>query len=67
MLAPFASGCGTLQQASIVLPNLTAGVHSIRIQVDPENQISETSKANNVLTVSVLVGSYGIYLPTMQR
>jgi hypothetical protein len=66
MLSPF-TGCGAQQAISFTWPNLSAGLHLLRIEVDPSNQISESDEANNSITATVFVGTYGIYLPLIQR
>jgi hypothetical protein len=65
-LSPF-TGCGALREASVVWPNLSPGLHSMRIEVDPHDQISESLESNNVMTKTVLVGTHGIYLPAVRR
>ena len=60
-------GCATTVEISAVWPDLTLGLHVARIEVDPGNTIMETIKSNNVMTATVLVGSYGVYLPLTSR
>jgi hypothetical protein len=59
------TGCGTLREAEVIWPNLSPGLHSIRIEVDPDNLIQENLESNNVMTGTVLVGTYGTYLPVV--
>lgn len=61
------TGCGTLRQAEIIWPNLGPGLHTMRIEVDPGSQILETSEANNVMTATIFVGTYGVYLPSVRK
>jgi hypothetical protein len=64
---PPSEGCGSMSSASIIWPNLGVGVHQMRIVVDPDNQIIESLKTNNVMTATVLVGTQGVYLPLIER
>jgi hypothetical protein len=59
------TGCGTLREAGVVWPNLPAGLHLMRVEVDPDNLIQESLESNNVLTGTILVGAYGTYLPAV--
>ena len=60
-------GCGSSTEISITWPGLTSGVHLARIEVDPGSLVLETTKSNNTMTATVLVGNYGIYLPLVSR
>jgi hypothetical protein len=62
---PPLGGCGSTQSASVVWPNLTTGLHRVRIEVDSSVALSEPSTTNNVLTTTVFVGTSGIYLPVI--
>ncbi len=66
ILPPF-TGCGNTSLAEVVWPNLSVGRHTMRIEVDPEGQVVESLKSNNVMTVSIVVGTYGVYLPLVMR
>jgi subtilase family serine protease len=67
LVAPV-DGCGGLQTtASVVWPDLAAGLHRLRVQVDSANAISETDEANNWRDFEILVGQYAVYLPTIAR
>jgi hypothetical protein len=59
------TGCGTLREAGVVWPNLSPGLHSMRVEVDPDNLIQESLESNNVMTETVLVGTYGTHLPAV--
>src|SRR3990172_1012633 len=65
-LAPF-GGCGTVREASVVWPDLSQGWHSVRIEVDPADQIAETLESNNVITTHLFIGTNAVYLPNVQR
>jgi hypothetical protein len=65
-LSPF-TGCGTLKEASIVWPNLSPGLHMMRIEVDPTGQIGEMIESNNVMTTTILVGTHGVYMPIVRK
>ena len=57
-------GCGTLKEASIVWPQLGPGLHRMRIEIDPFNQIVETNESNNIMTVTVVIRTpNSLYLP----
>jgi hypothetical protein len=66
ILTPF-TGCGALREAKVVWPNLSPGLHSVRIEVDPDSQIQESIESNNVMTKTILVGTHGVYLPSVSR
>jgi hypothetical protein len=67
VLLPLFTGCGLMREASVVWSNLAPGPHLMRIEVDPEAQVSESLKSNNVMTATVVVGTSGIYLPLVMR
>jgi hypothetical protein len=62
-----AGGCGNSVEISAVWPNLAVGLHVARIEVNPDHQVMETITSNNIMTVTVLVGSHGVYLPLIGR
>jgi hypothetical protein len=64
---PPLGGCGSTQPAAVVWPNLTTGLHRVRIEVGSSVALSEPSETNNVLTMTVFVGTSGIYLPVINR
>jgi hypothetical protein len=64
---PTVAGCGAQRVVSFTWPGLSAGLHSLRIEVDPDNQIAESNNANNIMTATVLVGTYGVFLPLIPR
>jgi len=66
LLPPF-PGCGSLREARIAWPNLSPGLHVMRIEVDPEQRISDSLPSNNIMTVPVFVGIYTTYLPLIRR
>jgi subtilase family serine protease len=37
----------------------------MRVEVDPDNLIQESLESNNVMTGTILVGTYGTYLPAV--
>ena len=65
VLPPF-PGCGTLRDVRVAWPNLSPGTHVLRIEVDPERQIPDISKVNNVMTTTVFIGTRAIYLPQIR-
>ena len=65
-LAPF-TGCGALREASVVWPNLSPGLYLMRVEIDPADQIEEAIESNNAMTVAILVGTHGVYLPTLRK
>jgi hypothetical protein len=65
-LPPF-TGCGAWREASLAWPNLAPGGYSLVVEVDPDSQIAETNESNNVLTLTILVGTKGSYLPMVQK
>lgn len=60
-------GCGSTQEANAVWPDLETGVHRMRIDVGSSDGVNEPNKANNVLTMTVLVGTSAAYLPLISR
>ncbi len=64
---PPVSGCGSSVEISATWPYLTPGLHVARIEVDPGNLVLETSKSNNVMIATALVGTYGVHLPFIKR
>ena len=66
VLPPF-TGCGTMREASVIWPDLSPGLHTMRVEVDSEERILETSESNNVMTTTILIGTYGTYLPFASR
>ncbi len=67
VLTSMINGCGTTQAVTTSVPNLVAGAHTIRVEVDPDQQIPEASELNNLLTVTILVGTHSLYLPFVLR
>ncbi|MFN8596702.1 MAG: CARDB domain-containing protein [Anaerolineae bacterium] len=61
------NGCGTMETVSLTMPNLSIGAHSIRVEVDPDHLISELRETNNIMTVTLVVGSHASYLPVIRR
>jgi hypothetical protein len=64
---PPIGGCGNSMEISVAWPNLAAGLHVAKIEVDPGNVVMETDNSNNGITATVLVGSFGVYLPLSSR
>ena len=62
VLEPF-TGCGTHREAKILLPNLSQGVHQVRVEVDPYQVIDELTETNNQKIITVVVGTHAVYFP----
>ena len=60
-------GCGEVSEALIIWPNVVPGTHTIRIQVDPTNEILETREDDNDLSALVLVATSRINLPVVLK
>lgn len=60
-------GCGASAQASVRWPNLSPGLHVMRVEVTAGSGAGEALKSNNVLTATISVGTHGIYLPLVRR
>ncbi|MGB9872388.1 MAG: CARDB domain-containing protein [Anaerolineae bacterium] len=60
-------GCGEVSEALIIWPNVAPGTHTIRIQVDPTNEILETREDDNDLSALVLVATSRINLPVVLK
>ena len=66
-ILPPLSGCGTSGLANVLWPNLAPGLHMMRVEVEAGVQLDGVLTSNGVLTATVLVGTHGVYLPTVQR
>lgn len=65
-LAPF-TGCGTARTVTVTWPALTTGTHTLRVEVDPFDYWAEPAESNNVITLTVVVGTHALYLPATSR
>ena len=64
---PVFTGCGAWREASVQWPNLAAGFHVLRVEVDPDGLLSETNESNNVVTLTVFIPTQAVFLPSVQR
>ena len=60
-------GCAATTTVSVTMPNVPPGRHLVYVVVDPEGQISESDKTDNVLTGHVLVATQRLFLPLVSR
>ncbi len=66
LLLPF-TGCGTLHEVRISWPGLSPGLHTMRIEVDPDSYIFDSLRSNNTMMATVFVGTRAMYLPLIQH
>ncbi len=64
---PPLNGCGAAQDTDVVWPDLAQGIHSLRIEVGSSDGDTDLNLTNNVLTMTVAVGTNGVYLPLINR
>ena len=60
-------GCGQTAVVSLSWPNITPGVYSVYVWVDPLNNIAETNEDNNLRPFSLLVADPAAYLPQISQ
>lgn len=60
-------GCAATTTVSVTMPNVPPGRHPVYVVVDPEGQISESDKTDNVLVGHVLVATQRLFLPMVHR
>lgn len=59
--------CGRFNTVALLWPNLSFGIHTGHIRVDPDNWVGETNESDNDIEVSVAVLPYGAYLPLVVK
>jgi hypothetical protein len=57
----------SLDNVSVVWPNVAAGVYTVGVTVDAGDMISESNEENNQSAWSLLVAGYAIHLPLVAR
>jgi hypothetical protein len=60
-------GCGSARQVGVLWPKLAPGVHHMRMEVGSSSGVGESSRTNNILTATVVVGTHGVFLPSIKR
>jgi hypothetical protein len=60
-------GCGEVFALSVVIPNLSPGVHNFRAVIDALDDISEVNGNDNEIVFSILVAPPGLRLPIIIR
>ena len=62
------TGCAMeLARVSVEWPNVTPGVHQVRVEVDPMGLVPEQSEVNNVVEGVVLVATDRVFVPAGLR
>jgi hypothetical protein len=61
------AGCGRTAVATITWPDVSPGVYTVYVWVDPNNDIAETNSNNNLQQFTVLVADPSLFLPLIAR
>lgn len=61
------AGCGRTAVATIDWPNVSPGVYTVYVWVDPNDEIDEANTDNNLQSFTVLVADPAIFLPIVAR
>ena len=60
-------GCGATQVVETVWTDVTPGDYQIYVYVDPDSQVRETSKSNNVTSTTVTLATDQLLLPLINK
>jgi len=61
------NGCAAYTEFEFDWANLSPGVHTLRVEVDPADSIVERNESNNVKEATVLIATTQTYLPLIWR
>lgn len=60
-------GCGGTAYVSVTMTGVLPGTHPVYVVVDPDGQVAESDETDNVLAGNVLVSSYRLFMPQVNR
>lgn len=61
------AGCAAFQDVQLNWSDLSPGVHTVKIVVDPDDTVNESDESNNVAWGTVLVAEHRLFLPVALR
>ena len=61
------SGCGDVATVSVIWPTVAPGAHPVYVVAEPDDAISETDDANNVMVGTALVAQERAFVPLVSR
>jgi len=67
VISEMIAGCAGVKEAFVVWPNVTPGIHTVRVVVDPENAVSEGNEGNNQAQGLVLVAEHRVLFPLVLK
>jgi hypothetical protein len=61
------AGCATVEEVTMVWPDVAPGSHVVQVVIDPEDTVSEANEGNNETSVVVFVARAQAFLPLITR
>jgi hypothetical protein len=61
------AGCATVEEITLVWPDVAPGSHVVQVVVDPEDVVSEGNEGNNEISGVVFVAKTHAFLPLITR
>lgn len=66
-LIPILDGCATSAVITVTWSNVAPGIHQVRVEVDKENRIAESSESDNILLTPILIATHRLRLPIVLK